>query len=125
MRVLATVIGLFFLCTPWAHAKLSGGAVPTDAAADEMQQVADAEDTDTDDDEAAERLRVVTAEKALEEHTDSRTDALVCRKERREGSRIKRNRCQTAAEWQDEYETRMMRSHLIKLAGKAPAWRTP
>lgn len=50
---------------------------------------------------------------------------LICRTHKAEGSRIKRNRCLTTAEWKKEKETRMLRANLIKGSGRPPAWRTP
>ncbi|NNF16835.1 MAG: hypothetical protein HKN70_08800 [Gammaproteobacteria bacterium] len=53
------------------------------------------------------------------------SNQLICKTDKMTGSRIKRHRCLTLAEWNEEKETRKLRSHLARGAGHPPAWRTP
>ncbi len=49
---------------------------------------------------------------------------IVCLKQRREGSRIIQNKCQTIAKWKRDHEEKEMRKHLVRAKGASAVWET-
>lgn len=124
LRLSHLTISIALLCSPMASAKLSGD-VSLPAPVESEIQTAESAAANLDDNVDA-SVQATVEEENLTQYDDSAARThLICQLEKREGSRIKRKRCLTAAQWNHELEIRILRSHLIKLAGRAPAWRTP
>jgi len=47
---------------------------------------------------------------------------VLCLKQRRTGSRVIENKCQTLAQWKQQANERAMRQYMIKPRGKSAAW---
>lgn len=110
-----------------ATAKLSGGeeTSATQAAhtASDTSIATPDEQVDAEAEAQAEallekKLRNVIAHKRLIEHEQTETAPLVCRTEKQLGSRIKKHRCLTMAQWRDEYELRLFKSYVMKPAAR-------
>ena len=50
------------------------------------------------------------------------TTQILCIKKLRTGSRVAQNKCQTLAQWKQEFDEQAMRQYLIKPRGQAASW---
>ena len=119
-----------------ANAKLSGGdeaPASREAAMADKDVLAERDSAKAADSQAEaaaeaaleEKLRAVVAEKRMIEHEQVETAPLVCRDERKLGSRIKKHRCLTLAQWREEYEMRLFKSYLMAPGGSPRGWQVP
>ncbi|MEM7281529.1 MAG: hypothetical protein AAF438_07865 [Pseudomonadota bacterium] len=122
--MLRHVTGVFLLLT-----------IPALASANVKVQVAQAEDVvppKTDDIEISEggsKSESLRAAEALREAVKTNEKAahtveLICRTERRLGSRIKKNRCLTLAQWAHEAEKRVLQAASVPTNTAPKAWNT-
>ncbi|MEM7081741.1 MAG: hypothetical protein AAF465_03325 [Pseudomonadota bacterium] len=72
---------------------------------------------------SAQNAELETQQKSKAGLTKEQLAQIVCVKQRRAGTRIVENKCQSVAAWKRDMEQRDMRSkHLIRASGKAAAW---
>ncbi len=97
--------------TPAAQAKLDAGQSAVPAEPVETSAITTAPG-DTHAEAALEaKLAHIIKTKKLAQHNTTKQEPLICQKRVELGSRIKKSRCLTAAEWRREKELRELNAH--------------
>lgn len=120
-----TLVAVFaaFVWTPSASAH-SGGELGQPAMA-AGSQTDSAPSEQTDESRLQALVQKVVAKQNLTPIEQEAGPTLICRIAKREGSRIKRNRCLSAAEWKQEWEIRKLKGFRAKVSGRGRAWQPP
>ena len=100
--------------------KVAQNAEPTPPKAEKIE-VSSEDKTESGSPKAAEALRA--AEKTNEK-AGKHSVELICRSQKLTGSRIRRNRCLTLAQWAHEAEKRVMQAAEIPMNRAPTAWST-